>query len=160
MSLPPHATQLKWQRRLRHGAPRSREPRSGGRTGLGVSAAAGHSGHFGSRGSPAYLQPDRHPVSQGAPVFTYSVFRPGVDTLGSAATPGLRCAAAPLPLPLPRYKLPLKPGKRPASSTAPTQRRSSSSHYPPHCYLAVTGNDCAQQEVTLRFQFTTPLPDY
>lgn len=110
-----------------------------------------------SRGAAVLLQPDSPCL--GVPhAFTYSGVRPGADSLGSAAdtvagaSPRRRCwLSSPPP----------KAWERPASSrSAPVRRRSSSSHYLPHCYLAVTGNDCPQQEVMVsRPGFSGPVPD-
>lgn len=114
-----------------------------------------NSGHFEGRGP--CLPPVRHPISRGARTFTYTVFRPGGNSTGLRRRHwDLRCATV-LPLP-PRSNPPLNPGKRPASRTAPARRRSSISHYLPHCYLALTGNDCPQQEVMLRSQLHRPPP--
>lgn len=86
---PTHATQLKWQRRLRHGAPHSREPRSGGRSGcLGrgwptraiLRAAA-----------PACLQSDIPFLGVPVPSLTRCFGQEGTQ-LGSAAATGTSAA--------------------------------------------------------------------
>ena len=141
-------TQLKWQRRLRHGAPHSNRC-------LGSGGGA-------EPPPPCTSQAILRESSRWcfAVFLSLSIRFPRLHLLGFGVGIRLgrfgrrrrrhrrRGSCAP-PLPQLSSPPPMSRWSRPASSPAPARRRCSGSHYLPHCYQAATGNACPQQEVMM-----------